>query len=48
MIILIPIILKFYLEMRKSDKEYYKLLQEIEEIDQIIEDIEKKEGDKKC
>ena len=48
MIILIPIILKFYLEMRKSDKEYYKLLEEIEEIDQIIEDIEKKEGDKKC
>ena len=48
MIMLIPIILKFYLEMRKSDKEYYKLLQEIEEIDQIIEDIEKKEGDKKC
>lgn len=31
MIMLIPVILKFYLEMRKDNKRYYELLREMEE-----------------
>lgn len=34
MIMLIPVILKFYLEMRKDNKRYYELLREMEEFEE--------------
>lgn len=34
MIMLIPVILKFYLEMRKDNKRYYELLREMEECEE--------------
>ena len=34
MIMLIPVIIKFYLEMRKDSKRYYELLREMEEVEE--------------
>lgn len=34
MIMLIPVIIKFLLEMRKDNKRYYKLLREMEELEE--------------
>lgn len=34
MIMLIPVILKFYLEMKKDNKRYYELLREMEECEE--------------